>query len=276
VAEAKTNGIVTYYEDTGQGPTVVLIHGHSLDLRMWKYQVGPLVDMGYRVVRYDVRGHGRSTAPESGYTWDNYSQDLADLLDQLPADRADGEPASEVHVVGLSMGGGVALKFALDHPERTKSLTLVDSTLPGFTYSPEFSGWIIELRDTVRREGAHPTLERLWLSSRIFDGLRRHPEMFAEVAEMVSGFQATEYLEEAQADYIPTDLAPRLGEVAAPTLVVVGEEDLPDFLLVAELLAANIPNARLVKFAGCGHAPPMEDPAAFNGALLEFLVAAQA
>src|SRR3990172_7671568 len=209
-----TNGIVTFYEDTGDGPIVLLIHGHSLDLRMWKYQVGPLVDMGYRVLRYDVRGHGRSMVPPSGYTWDNYSQDLAELLDRLNVERPAAEPlaAEAAHVVGLSMGGGIALKFALDHPERVLSLTLVDSTLPGFTYSEEFSSSIGALREAVVNEGVRAAFDRLWLAHPLFDGLRRYPERFAEAAEMTAGFQAAEYLPGSETPgYVQPDLAARLG-----------------------------------------------------------------
>jgi len=271
-----TNDIVTFYEDTGDGPVVVLVHGHSLDLRMWKYQVGPLVDMGYRVIRYDVRGHGRSMVPPSGYTWDNYSQDLSDLLDRLNVEKPAAEPLAveAAHVVGLSMGGAIALKFALDHPQRVTSLTLVDSILPGFTYSEEFSRWITELRKAVATEGKKAAFERLWLNHPIFDGVRRYQDRFAEVREMVAGFQAAEYREDAGTPgYVQPDLAARLGEVSAPTLVVAGEDDVPDFVMIGALMEANIPGARRVELAGCGHIPPMEDPAAFNGVLMEFLAA---
>jgi len=263
--EAQTNGITTFYEDTGDGPVVALVHGHSLDLRMWKYQVGPLVDMGYRVVRYDVRGHGRSTVPPTGYTWDNYSIDLRELLDSLEVDDA-------VHTVGLSMGGAIALKFTLDEPLRVRSLTLVDSTLPGFTYSEEFSAWITQLRTAVITEGKEAAFERLWLADSLFDGVRRHPERFAEIREMVAGFLAPDYrVGSATPGYVQPDLAAQLGEVTTPTLVIVGAEDVPDFRMIAAIIAANIPGARRIDLAGCGHVPPMENPAAFNQALVEFL-----
>ncbi len=261
---AKTNGIETFYEDTGDGPAVVLIHGHSVDLRMWKYQVALLADLAFRAIRYDVRGHGRSSVPSSGYTWENYSLDLKELLDHLTVDSA--------HIVGLSMGGGVALKFTVDNPDRVISLTLVDSTLPGFTYSPEFSSSIEALREAVIAEGAGAAFERLWLPSPIFDGLRRHPDRFEETVEMVRGFQAVEYLgDAAEPGYVQPDLAARLGEIEVPTLVVVGEDDLPDFRLIADLLEGNIQGARKAVITGTGHVPPVEDPPAFNRALMEFL-----
>lgn len=263
---AQTNGIQTHYETGGieSAPTVALIHGHSLDLRSWNYQVEALVDAGFRVVRHDVRGHGRSEAPPTGYTWDNYSADLAALLDHLDIEMA--------HIVGLSMGGGVALKLALDHPERTLSLTMVDSAMPGFTYSPEFSEQIVALQDAVRTEGVAAAFERLWFTNPLFDGIRRFPDRMAEAKEMCLGYSAVEYrADSATPGYVQPDLIARLGEVAVPTLVVVGEDDVPDFRLISEIASTTIPNARFEVMPGCGHVPTMEDPDAFNRILLDFL-----
>jgi len=268
-----TNGIVTFYEDTGEGPVVVLIHGHSADLRMWQDQVPVLVGAGFRAVRYDVRGHGRSMVPPSGYTWEDYAADLRDLLDRLNVER----PATErlavdaVHLVGLSMGGGIALQFALDFPERVLSLTLVDSALPGFTYSEEFSREIEALVQAVRSEGPRAAFERLWLGHPFFDGVRRHPDRFARLREMVLGYQAADYREGVNPPGYQAGVADRLPEIKTMTLVVAGENDMPDFRLIAEILAANLPNARQAVMPDCWHLPPMEHPEAFNELLLSFL-----
>jgi pimeloyl-ACP methyl ester carboxylesterase len=269
-----TNGVVTFYEDVGNGPVAVLIHGHSADLRTWNYQLRPLVDAGFRVIRYDVRGHGRSMVPPTGYTWENYAADLRDLLDRLnverPVTESLGVPA--VHLVGLSMGGGIALQFALDNPGRSLSLVLVDSALPGFTYSEEFSAQIEALVEAVRAEGPRAAFERLWLAHPFFDGVRRYPERFALVREMVLGYQAADYREEAMAEAAEQpQVIERLSEIGAPALVVVGENDVPDFRLIADILAANLPNARQVVMADCWHLPPLEKPEAFNETLVGFL-----
>ena len=259
----ETNGIVTFYEDTGQGPPVVLIHGHAADLRLWDLQTPALVEAGYRVLRYDVRGHGRSTAPPTGYTWANYALDLRDLLECIAVPRA--------HVVGLSMGGGIALQLALDFPERVSSLVPVDSTLPGFDHSPEYGGAIEDLVAAVRVEGPRVAFERLWLTHPLFDGLRRFPERFELIRTTALAYAAADYLDETP--YAPPErqAADRLAELRAPTLVMVGELDIPDFQIIAEVLAGNIAGARLQVIADSGHVPPLEQPQAFNQALLGFL-----
>jgi 3-oxoadipate enol-lactonase len=258
-----TNGIVTFYEDMGQGPAVVPIHGHSADLRLWHLQAPALVDAGYRVIRYDVRGHGRSTAPPSSYTWQNYALDLRDLLDRIDLARA--------HVVGLSMGGGIALQFALDFPERVSSLVLADSALPGFDYSPEFADAIEELVAAVRTEGSRAAFERLWLTHPLFDGVRRFPERFELIRTMALEYAGRDYLDETR--YTPPErqAVDRLAELQAPTLVLVGELDVPDFQIIAEVLAGNIAGARLQVIADAGHIPALEQPDMFNQTLLGFL-----
>jgi 3-oxoadipate enol-lactonase len=259
-----TNDVATFYEATGRGPPVVLIHGHTLDLRMWDPQVAPLVDARYRVVRYDVRGHGRSEAPATGYTYQNYSLDLRDLLDRLHID-------APAHLVGLSMGGGIALQFAVDHPQRVASLVLVDSAVPGFEYSSEFAQALEELVRVARSEGPRTALERVWLAHPLFDGIRRFPERFQFVKSMVLAYPARDYLDETEYPQPQWQVTDRLQEIRAPTLVLVGEDDLPDFRLIADILAANISAARQEVITDAGHLLNLEQPEAFNDALVRFL-----
>jgi 3-oxoadipate enol-lactonase len=277
VPHVYTNGIVTFYEDARpQGrvdvPTVVLVHGYSVDLRLWDDTVPALLAAGFRVVRYDVRGHGRSLVPTSGYSYPTYAADLADLLDRLNVDRPISEElaVAAAHLVGLSMGGGIALQFALDYPGRVRSLTLVDSALPGFTYSAQFSRQIEELVEAARSRGPRFALERVWLQHPIFDGLRRFPDRFARLQEMVLSYPGRDLLAEPEPPP-PVPAVERLAEIAAPALVLVGELDLPDFHLAAQVLAANLPRARLQVLPDCGHLPPLERPAEFNRLLVEFL-----
>ena len=268
-----TNGIVTFYEDVGEGPVVVLIHGYAADLRLWDAQVAPLVKAGFRVGRYDVRGHGRSMIAPDGYTYEQYSADLADLLLRLNVERtlAESLAVHSAHIVGLSMGGGIALQFALDFPERVLSLTLVDSALPGFTYSGEAMAPIEALVQAVRSEGPAAALERIWLSHAFFDGVRRDTATMATIREIILDYQAPDMRDGARPPEYRPDIAGRLGEVTAAALVVVGENDIPDFRQIADILAANLPNARQYIVPDCWHLPPVEHPEIFNEILLSFL-----
>jgi pimeloyl-ACP methyl ester carboxylesterase len=272
---AYTNGTVTFYEDGGDGPVVVLIHGHSADLRMWNHQMGDLVKAGFRVVRYDVRGHGRSQVLPQGYTWDNYSVDLAELLHHLNVELPAADPLgmAAVHLVGSSMGGAIALKFAADYASRVLSLTLVDSALPGFTYSPEFSAELEALVAAVQSDGAPRAFDRLWLNHRFFDGVRRHPARFAELREIVLAYQAPEYRADygGEPGYEQPDLTSQLHTMHVPALVMIGEHDIEDFHLIAEVLAGTMPNARKVVLEGCWHLPNIEKPEVFNPLLIDFL-----
>lgn len=268
-----TNGIVTFYEDSGEGPAVVLIHGHAADLRTWRFQAQPLVDAGFRIIRYDIRGHGRSHVPPGGYTWQNYSADLRDLLDRVNVERPATEELSlqRVHLVGLSMGGGVALQFAVDNPDRVLSLTLVDTALPGFSYSEEMSSRIELLVQAVRSKDRALAFEQMWLTHPFFDGVRRYPERFALIRDMAMGYPAADYVQDIGPEDVPADLIGRLGEVQAPALVIVGQHDVEDFRQIAELLSENLPRARLLVMPDTWHLPPLEQPDAFNRELIDFL-----
>jgi 3-oxoadipate enol-lactonase len=268
-----TNGIVTFYEDAGDGPVVVLVHGYGGNLRLWDAQVTPLREAGFRVIRYDIRGHGRSMIAPDGYTYENYSADLRDLLDRLNVERPVTESLSvgAAHLVGLSMGGGVVLQFALDNPERVLSLTLVDSALPGFTYGEETTAHIQQFMEAARADGPRDAIDRVWLQHPFFDGVRRDPDTFARVRAILLDFQAPDMRDGARpADYMP-DLASRVSEVGAPTLVIAGENDIADFRLIAEVLAENMPKARRTIITDCWHLPPNEKPEEFNSLLLSFL-----
>jgi pimeloyl-ACP methyl ester carboxylesterase len=271
---ATTGDILTHYEDESPGPPsarsdtpVVLIHGHSADLRLWEPQVPALLGAGYRVVRYDVRGHGRTSVLPTGYSWEHYLADLRALLDHLRVERA--------HLAGISMGGAIALQLALEEPGRVASLALLDSALPGFAYSPQFEDDIERLRSAVRAEGPRAALERHWLTHPIFEGVRRRPERFAALRRMVLDYPAADYLDEAE--YAPPGrpAIERLHEVRAPALVVVGERDLSDFLIIADILAENLPRARKLVVPDAGHLPGLERPEEVNPALLSFLAAVE-
>ncbi len=268
-----TNGIVTFYEDAGDGPVVVLIHGYAGDLGTWDYQVQPLVAAGFRVVRYDLRGHGRSMIAPNGYTWEERAADLNDLLARLNVERPATESLSveAAHVVGISMGGGIALQFALQYPAQTLSLTFVDAVLPGLMLGGETTRRFGELVQAVHSEGARAAFDRVWLGHPFFDGVRRFPDRFKQLREAVIAYEAPEMREGATPPDYHADLTPRLAEIEAPALVVVGENDDLAFHQIAGMLVDGLPRARQVVLPDCWHMAPIEKPEEFNETLIGFL-----
>jgi proline-specific peptidase len=259
---AYVNGIHTYYEIAGEGHPLILIHGHTLNLRLWDPQV-PAFAAHYRVIRYDLRGHGQSDAPRTGYRWPEYVEDLAELLELLGVHRA--------YLLGLSLGGGIALEFTLRLPEMVDALILADSVLDGFDYSREFTDSLRHLQQRVRRDGAESALQNVWLQHPLFDGVRDDPDLFQQVQEMVRAFPAMEYRFDQPSRVRPWRQVHRLGEIEVPTLVVVGEKDISDFQRIAVRLEKEIPHARRVVIEGAGHLVNLEQPERFNEVVLEFL-----
>ncbi|MFZ5824575.1 MAG: alpha/beta fold hydrolase [Bacillota bacterium] len=246
-----------YFEEQGAGPALVLLHGHTQDHRVWATHAAALAAR-YRVITPDLAGHGRSGRSPEGAP---LCCDLAALLDHLGVDRA--------AVLGLSMGGAVAVSFALHHSDRCAALLPVDAALYGHPFT-QWAGPAPYVKQ-AQSEGLAPALEA-WLS----DPLLRHfkgPEA-ERLAAIVREYPGTDWLSRPPYKPFPPGPAPeaeRLGEIAAPTLVMVGEHDLPDFQAIADRLAAGIPGARKWMVEGAGHLAPFEQPERFRERLLEFL-----
>ena len=257
---APVGGTRLFYEAKGTGPPVILIHGGQLDCRMWDDQFAAL-SQHFRVIRYDVRGYGGSFQPDMLYS---DAQDLAGLLDYLEVNK--------VHIVGLSLGGRIALDFAVAHPARVSSLTLAGPGLSG--YEPP-DGTETDLRmwniiKTARDEGPEKATE-LWLEdpfmspameqARLVPGLRR---MARENAHC--------WLQNPVLQRSPKPVAAtRLGEIKVPTLLIIGERDVPQIKATIATLERGISGSKKVAIKDAGHMVNMEKPDAFNDAVLRFL-----
>jgi 3-oxoadipate enol-lactonase len=251
------------YSTAGTGEPVVLLHGLGLDASMWDPQ-WPVLQREFRTIRYDFRGFGSSTFPSGPYS---HSADLLDLLDFLGA-----RPA---HVIGLSMGGRYALRFALDQPGAVKSLTLIDPALEGHSWS---DAWNRKMDAIVAaaKSGAVDDAKQQWLTHELFAPARREPELAAALARMVRGYSAWHW---RNADPVQRPASPAIRSLATltcPTLILLGELDLPDFKTIAQRLAAEIPGAALRTIADAGHMANMEAPAAVNELVLAHLRACAA
>jgi 3-oxoadipate enol-lactonase len=258
------NGVALNVSVEGQGMPVVLLHGHALDLRVWDEVVPRLVEAGYRAIRYDQRGHGRSGSPSSGYRWGDHAADLAKVINRL-----DAAPA---HLAGLSKGAGIALELAVRSPELVRSLTLVAPLVPDFKLSEGLMESFRDLATAIRNQGVQPAVRTLWLSHPLIASAYALTGTRERLEAMVNTFPAGEYLAaERDAPDRSWKLTDRLGEIAVPTLVVSGERDIPDFVAMAALLAERVPGSVLEIVSECGHLVPLEQSQATAGIVLRFL-----
>ena len=240
-----------YYQKSGSGPWIVFIHGFSLDRRMWAYQVGHF-QAKFTIVTYDCRGFGLSPMPAGPY---NHADDLRTLLLMLNA--------PEVHLVGLSMGGRIAVNYALHWPELVRSLTLISTDVGGYQHQIDW--------DVARRATRLDVMRNLWLGHELFSTTRRHPDAWASTVRMIGDYSGWHWLHEDVRHPPDTDAWDRLGDIATPTVAVVGESDLPDFHFIAATLAARMPQAHQIVVPGSGHLVNLEAPNVCNEILARHL-----
>ena len=252
-------GAELFYEVAGHGAAIVLVHGMTLDTRMWDDQVVALTDVA-TVIRYDARGFGRSVRhdPESVYT---HSDDLWLLLDHLAID--------EAVLVGLSMGGRIVLEAALSAPERTKSLVLLDAVLDGVQWDPGSKRGMQAISDGLRSSGLAGA-KAAWLQHGFFVPAQRLPDVTRRLADMVADYSGVHWTEPDSHGPHPACIS-LLSQLEVPTTVVVGELDVPCFVEMAGVLADSIPQARKIVVPGAGHMVNMESPAVVNALLREVM-----
>ncbi len=252
------------FEEAGSGPAVLLLHGGGLDLRSWDEQVPVLAAAGYRVIRADARGHGRSPTPTTPF---RQCDDIAGLLRHLGIARAT--------LVGLSMGGGAATDTALEHPELVAGLAVcgAGTNEPVFE-DPWLTGLQAQMAAAEQRRDAPAWIE-LFLRALVVGPYREPGELDQEVLgrcrEMVTATVATHVRPDAVAPSHVAGSWGRLGEIGVPALGIYGTLDAVDHVAMVERFAAAVPGAGLASVAGAAHMPPMEQPGAFNELLLDFL-----
>ena len=258
---AKLNGETIYYESEGRGTPLVLIHGWSLNLGMWDRQVSEL-KRGFRVIRYDRRGFGKSSGNED-VTWD--AADLDALLNHLGVQKA--------HVLGNSQGGRVALQFAKTYPNRVLSLTLQGTAAPdGFGLQwtgadrPRFEEWT-----KLAREQGMDAFRHVWRAHRLM-AVPAGNAMRTRLNELISDYRGGRFLNPAPpSGSIAPVTMDDVREIRVPVLVIIGESEVPFLQIVARGLAYYIPNARLSIIPGGGHLINLIAPVRYNEAVRQFL-----
>ncbi|MDQ3799870.1 MAG: alpha/beta hydrolase [Acidobacteriota bacterium] len=256
---AEVGGGKIYYETAGRGEkTIVFVHGGLVDSRLWDEQFNEFAKK-YRVVRYDLRGYGRSQPlPEKAFS---PIEDLSQLLKHLKIEKAT--------IVGLSLGGIISTDFTLEHPEMVERLVLVGAALRGFESKP--SEAIIK----IYREAAQTTPQKaaeLWMKNELFAALEDKPQARARILQMLAGnYRAWMTISDDKYEFPKVVSIERLDKISVPTLVVVGAIDHPDLLAVGKTLDEKIPKSELVIMKNASHHPNLEKPKEFNRILRKFL-----
>jgi 3-oxoadipate enol-lactonase len=258
------DGVHLHLAEEGQGRSVVLLHGHTLDLRVWDEIAPALAGAGFRVIRYDQRGHGRSSSPPGGYRYGDHAADLAEVITRFDAAPAD--------VVGLSRGAGIALELAVRQPQLVRGLALIAPLVPDFELSEELFESFRALARAIRDEGVQPALRAHWLGHPLIASAAAIPGVRERLEAMFNTFPAGEYLTSGRdAPDRAWKLTDRLAEIAIPALVMTGEHEIPDFAAMAALLAERLPGSVLEIVPDSGHLVPMEQPRATVDVLVRFL-----
>lgn len=243
------DGVNIYYEVHGSRAVLLLSHGYSATAQMWKGNIEAL-SKKHMLVTWDMRGHGQSDYPAdpSAYSEEATIADMAAILDKVGAKKA--------IVGGLSLGGYMSLAFCRAHPERVSALLIID-TGPGFKKDDAREAWNRRARETGDRydkEGlavsSSGNAERAYAVHRSADGLAR---------------AARGMLAQKNSAVIES-----LPNIKVPSIVIVGANDAP-FLAASDYMAAKIPGAKKVVIANAGHASNIDQPKAFDDAVVSFI-----
>jgi 3-oxoadipate enol-lactonase len=252
------DGARIYYEELGQGDCVILIHGFAMDTRIFDMQFERFA-RHYRVVRYDLRGFGRSDLPTGPYST---IDDLRIMMDRLDIEKA--------CIVGLSLGGSLAVEFALTCPERVAGLVLAGSTLRGYPYSDDYVKEFLYYRKIARREGIAVAQQEM-LGNPLLRCIAKKPALFAHIEAMIRDYSGFHWLTHDPHRVFYPPAIERLDEIACPVQIIMGQNDIDDLQGVAARLIREIGHARSVVLPDVGHIVNMEAPERFNEIVLAFL-----
>jgi 3-oxoadipate enol-lactonase len=250
------NGIDIFYEETGEGPPVLLLHGLGSSTRDWENQT-PALARGHRVIAMDVRGHGRSARPAGPYSVSQFAADAVALLRALKATPA--------HVIGLSMGGMIAFQMAVDAPDVVRSMVIVNSG-PAMVLQGAQKAALV-LRFAIVRLFGMKAMGSM-IASKVFPQPEQAELRGTFIARM-SENDPRAYLDAVRA-INGWSVAGRIGGIACPVLVVSSDQDYTPVDWKRKY-AAKIPNARVEVIRNSHHVAPYDQPEQLNRLLLQFL-----
>lgn len=254
-----------FYDTAGKGPDLLFLHAGIADRRMWDGEVRAF-SKDYRVIRYDARGYGRSSAHTESFL---YAEDAETVMDEVQS--------STATLVGCSMGGRTALELAVLDPDRVNGLVLIGPALRGHQWSDQIVAYG-DAEDVFFEQGDVASLVELSLRTWV-DGPYRpptavDPRLRERVADMLrKSYDTLLASKDSLSNERPLEpaAAARLGSIDVPTLVIVGDKDVADVILIAERVASEIPNARLEVVPDTAHLPTMERPEETTRLIEDFL-----
>ncbi len=247
-----------YYEVHGQGNPVIFINGLTSSVESWSHQIAAFRSR-YRVLVYDCRGQGRSDKPARGYTGQHHTSDLLALTSHLNFGKA--------HIIGHSFGGYIALNYAIEYPEKVRSVVISDTAGEAYPLIEKILRSWVDAQECggldLRFDISLP-----WLYAESFIGNNPKKIRLFREAFRKNDLNAVKGL---TLESLENDATPRLKEIKAPTLLVLGEEDILTPYRYTRKLMEQIPHARFSLIKGCGHVPPIEKHREFNQIVLDFL-----
>lgn len=258
--KARINGIDLAYSDEGKGLPIIFLHAFPLNRTMWEPQAAELKDR-YRVITIDLRGHGESDAPLWRYTLDQFADDIKSLVDHLAI--------SQATFVGLSMGGYILFALYRTYPALFHALVLADTRATADT--PDAKAARFSMAQIAYRRGAEAVAELMLPKLLGPFSLEHRQELQDQLRGMITANQISGIVGDLMAMEERPDSTPLLKTITFPTLVLVGQDDVASPPDEVQRMAEQIPGARFEIIPQAGHMSNMENPAAFNAALANFL-----
>lgn len=261
---ANINGGNLNYEVAGQGEAVVFLHGYTGSTQDWANQASVLSPK-YKVIALDLRGHGKSAAPsrEGEYSVPIFAEDACALLKMLNIKKC--------CLVGHSLGGFIALQFALEHQDMLAALVLVDTSSGQSTRAPSFAQLRQKLDELARSQSMEAAFEYDAANNPMrIERFQKHPELREITRQKVLMTSVDGYIYASRAIGKWAPVTSELSEIKVPVLIYWGDEDL-GFTEAVQVLKEGIADSELITVKGVGHSPHEEAPDVFNEALLKFL-----
>lgn len=249
-----------YYKDAGQGEIVVFLHGFPLDHQMWENQVEAL-QANYRVITPDLRGMGQSEPASDVTSMEQLAGDVLSLLDELKVEKA--------ILAGFSMGGYVAFSLLRQAPNRFKALVLANTRADADAVQGQINR--MKMSASILEKGADAAKEAMLPKMFTEQTAHERPELVQKLSNWMSAMKPIGLVHACISMAFRQNSVPMLPSIQIPTLVIAGQQDQITPPELMKGMASEIPNSQFVEIEGASHLCPVEQPEAFNQALLAFL-----